>query len=201
MSRLDLLLAHLPFCVGSSLSVNRLRKLLQVSHESVERWIAAFERLYLCYRLAPFGSTRIRAVGKERKLYFWDWLRVDDPGARFENNVAGHLSKYCHLVEDTEGYAMELRFLRIPTDARSTSSCSATAAPSSPSSARAETEPRTGMSLLPRADRDSPLLPGTSGHRRLRRHRYPGRAVRDVLHRIGAAVATSDHMSACRSLR
>ena len=117
VSRLDLLLAHLPACVGSPLSVNRLRTLLQASHESVERWISAFERLYLCYRLAPFGSSRIRAVRKERKLYFWDWSRVDDPGARFENLVAGHLLKYCHLVEDTEGHAMELRFVR-DTDGR-----------------------------------------------------------------------------------
>ena len=37
VSRLDLLLAHLPACVGSPLSVNHLRKLLQASHESVER--------------------------------------------------------------------------------------------------------------------------------------------------------------------
>ena len=117
VSRLDLLLAHLPACVGSPLSVNHLRKLLQASHESVERWISAFERLYLCYRLAPYGSAPIRAVRKERKLYFWDWSRVDDPGARFENMVAGHLLKYCHLVEDTEGHAMELRFLR-DTDGR-----------------------------------------------------------------------------------
>ena len=117
VSRLDLLLAHLPACVGAPLSVNRLRKLLQASHDSVERWIAAFERLYLCYRVPPFGSTSIRAVRKERKLYFWDWSRVDDPGARFENLVAGHLLKYCHFIEDTEGYAMELRFLR-DTDGR-----------------------------------------------------------------------------------
>ena len=117
VSRLDLLLAHLPSCVGSPLSVNRLRKLLQASHESVERWIAAFERLYLCYRLPPFGSASIRAVRKEQKLYFWDWSRVHDPGARFENMVAGHLLKYCHFVEDSEGYAMELRFLR-DTDGR-----------------------------------------------------------------------------------
>ena len=117
VSRLDLLLAHLPACVGSPLSVNHLRKLLQASHESVERWITAFERLYLCYRLAPFGSAPIRAVRKERKLYFWDWSRVDEPGSRFENMVAGHLLKYCHLVEDTEGHAMELRFLR-DTDGR-----------------------------------------------------------------------------------
>ena len=31
--------------------------------------------------------------------------------------VAGHLLKYCHFVEDSEGYAMELRFLR-DTDGR-----------------------------------------------------------------------------------
>ena len=117
VSRLDLLLAHLPACVGAPLSVNRLRTLLHASHESVERWIAAFERLYLCYRLAPFGSAPIRAVRKERKLYFWDWSRVNDPGPRFENMVAGHLLKYCHLVEDTEGHEMELRFLR-DTDGR-----------------------------------------------------------------------------------
>ena len=117
VSRLDLLLAHLPAWVGSPLSVNRLRILLQASHDSVERWIAAFERLYLCYRLPPFGSAPIRAVRKEQKLYFWDWSRVADPGARFENMVAGHLLKYCHFVEDTEGYAMELRFLR-DTDGR-----------------------------------------------------------------------------------
>ena len=117
VSRLDLLLSHLPACVGSPLSVNRLAKLLQASHESVERWIAILERLYVCYRVAPFGAKAIRAVRKEKKLYFWDWSRVDAGGARFENMVAGHLLKYCHLVEDTEGYAMELRFLR-DTDGR-----------------------------------------------------------------------------------
>ena len=117
VSRLDLLLGHLPACVGSPLSVNRLARLLQASHESVERWIAILERLYVCYRLAPYGAKAIRAVRKEKKLYFWDWSRVDTGGARFENMVAGHLLKYCHLVEDTAGYGMELRFLR-DTDGR-----------------------------------------------------------------------------------
>ena len=35
-----------------------------------------------------------------------------DRGARFENMMAGHLLKYCHYVEDTEGHEMELRFMR-----------------------------------------------------------------------------------------
>jgi predicted AAA+ superfamily ATPase len=112
VSMLELLLSHLPACVGSPLSVNSLSKLLQVAHESVEHWITIFERLYVCYRIPPFGAKRIRAVRKEKKLYFWDWSRVQEPGTRFENMVAGHLLKYCHLVEDTEGFVMELRFIR-----------------------------------------------------------------------------------------
>jgi hypothetical protein len=112
VSMLDLLLAHLPGCVGSPLSVNSLSKLLQVAHETVAHWIEIFERLYLCYRIPPFGAKGIRAVRKEQKLYFWDWSRVEDRGNRFENMVASHLLKYCHFVEDTEGHAMELRFIR-----------------------------------------------------------------------------------------
>ena len=112
ISMLDLLLSHLPGCVGSPLSVNSLARLLQASHESVERWLTIFERMYLCYRIPPFGGKRIRAVRKERKLYFWDWSRVPGRGVRFENMVAGHLLKYCHFVEDTEGHGMELRFIR-----------------------------------------------------------------------------------------
>jgi len=112
ISNLDLLLHHLPACVGSPLSVNSLSKLLQVAPQTVDHWLAIFERLYLCYRIPPFGAKRIRAVRKEKKLYFWDWSRVADPGPRFENMVAGHLLKYCHAVEDTEGHEMELRYIR-----------------------------------------------------------------------------------------
>jgi predicted AAA+ superfamily ATPase len=112
VSMLELLLGHLPGCVGSPLSVASLSKLLLVAHDSVERWISIFERLYVCYRIPPFGARRIRAVRKEKKLYFWDWSRVEASGPRFENLVAGHLLKYCHHVEDTEGHTMELRFIR-----------------------------------------------------------------------------------------
>lgn len=112
VTMLELLLQHLPACVGSPLSVNSLSKLLQVAHESVERWLTIFDRLYLSYRICPFGSKRIRAVRKEKKLYFWDWARVENPGAKFENMVACQLLKYCHFLEDTQGYAMELRYLR-----------------------------------------------------------------------------------------
>jgi hypothetical protein len=112
ISLIELLLEHLPRCVGAPLSVRNLSLLLQVSHETVERWITILERLYVCFRIAPYGSGKIRAVRKEKKLYFWDWTSVPDEGTRFENLVASQLLKYCHWKEDTEGYRMELRFLR-----------------------------------------------------------------------------------------
>ncbi len=68
--------------------------------------------MYIAFRISPFGTPKIRAVKKERKLYFWDWAMVPDRGARFENFVASQLLKYCHFQEDHEGYRMELRFIR-----------------------------------------------------------------------------------------
>ena len=112
LSLIELLLSALPERVGSPLSVKNLRELLEVSHESVERWISILENLYIVFRISPYGAPKIRAVKKEQKLYFWDWSQITDEGARFENLVASQLLKYCHFVEDTTGHAMELRFVR-----------------------------------------------------------------------------------------
>lgn len=108
----ELLVEALPERVGSPLSVQSLREDLQVAHESVERWLRILERLYVCFRILPFGAPRIRAVKKEKKLYLWDWSTVPGTGARFENMVASHLLKLCHHIEDTQGHSMELRFIR-----------------------------------------------------------------------------------------
>jgi hypothetical protein len=94
------------------LSVKSLREDLEVAHDTVERWLTILENLYVCFRIAPFGAPRIRAVKKSPKLYLWDWSAAPEGGPRFENLVASQLLKYCHWIEDTEGFAMELRFLR-----------------------------------------------------------------------------------------
>lgn len=112
LSLLELLAEELPRRVGSPLSVKNLKEVLEVAHETVDRWIRVFERLYVCFRIPPYGAPRVRAVKKEQKLYLWDWSAAPEGGARFENLVACQLLKYCHFVEDTEGYRMELRFLR-----------------------------------------------------------------------------------------
>lgn len=117
ISLIEHLVELLPRKVGSPLSIKSLREDLLVDHKTAERWIQILENLYVCFRIAPFGSPRVRAVKKEKKLYLWDWSMVERSGPRFENLVASQLLKYCHLTEDTEGFAMELRFLR-DTDGR-----------------------------------------------------------------------------------
>ena len=117
ISLLELLAAELPSRVGAPISVKNLRDTLEVAHETAERWLKIFERLYFSFRIPPFGAKKIRAVKKEQKLYLWDWSLVHDRGARFENMVASHLLKYCHWIEDTEGWAMDLRYIR-DTDGR-----------------------------------------------------------------------------------
>jgi len=112
ISLLELLAGELPHRVGAPLSVKNLKELLQVAHETVDRWINIFERMYYCFRISPYGPRNVRAVKKEKKLYLWDWSVVPEQGPRFENFIASHLLKYCHFVEDTEGFKMDLKFLR-----------------------------------------------------------------------------------------
>lgn len=112
ISSIALLADELPNRVGSILSVKNLKEDLEVSHQTAERWVQILERLYLCFRIMPFGAKKIKAVKKEKKLYLWDWSHVLNEGAKFENLVASQLLKYCHFIEDTEGYRMELRFIR-----------------------------------------------------------------------------------------
>ncbi len=109
---LGLLAQVLPERVGSPLSIKSLKEDLNVAHETADKWVRILENLYYCFRIAPYGPDKIRAVKKEQKLYLWDWSLCGGKGARFENFVGSHLLKYCHFIEDTEGYHMELRFIR-----------------------------------------------------------------------------------------
>lgn len=56
--------------------------------------------------------TKNKGGEKTPKLYLWDWAEIEEAGPRFENFVAGHLLKYCHFLEDTQGDKMELRFIK-----------------------------------------------------------------------------------------
>jgi len=112
ISLIERLAIRLPDLVGSPLSLNSLREDLQVSHQSIERWVLMLENLYSIFRIYPFGSPLIRAVKKEAKHYHFDWTQVIDRGIRFENLVAVHLLKWCTFRLQTFGEEYELRYFR-----------------------------------------------------------------------------------------
>ena len=71
------------------------------------------ERLYMIFRIYPFGAPHIRAVKKEAKHYHFDWTVLDDDeGIRFENLVACHLLKWVHFQQDYHGLDIDLRYFR-----------------------------------------------------------------------------------------
>ena len=112
LSMMELLLMELPKRVGSPLSVNALREDLHLAHNTVSKWLDIFERMYLIYRISPFGANGLRAVRKERKHYHTNWADVPDEGPRFENLVAGHLLKWVHFEQDFAGRNVEMRYFR-----------------------------------------------------------------------------------------
>ncbi|MFY7993481.1 MAG: DUF4143 domain-containing protein [Bacteriovoracaceae bacterium] len=112
LSQVELLISMLPEKVGSPLSIKSIQEDLEVSPNTVNRWIEILEAIYYCYRILPYGPSKIRAVKKSQKLYLWDRAEIENTGARLENMIAGHLLKYCHFLEDTEGHKMELRYIR-----------------------------------------------------------------------------------------
>jgi hypothetical protein len=98
--------------VGSPLSLNSLREDLEASHRAVSHWLAVLDRLYFVFLVRPFVAREVRSLKKMPKTYLWDATLVADRAARFENLVALHLLKLCHLLEDRDGHRMQLHYLR-----------------------------------------------------------------------------------------
>jgi predicted AAA+ superfamily ATPase len=78
----------LPSKVGSPLSVPSLARDLKVSYNTVQNWLAIFERFFLTFSLPTWTDRIARAIQKKRKFYIMDTPRIKDPAARFENMVA-----------------------------------------------------------------------------------------------------------------
>ncbi len=112
LGKLELLMLHIPECVGSTLSLNSLREDLEVSFKAVKHWVAVLEKLCYIYRIPPFASKKLRALKKEQKAYLYDWSLPTDRAAQFENLVAGHLIKWVHYQQDVLGERFELHYFR-----------------------------------------------------------------------------------------
>lgn len=112
VSLIEALADSLPARTSTPLSINSLSKHLEVAHETTEKWIKILENLYMVFRVPPYQGGKLEVLKTSKKLYFWDWCQAPQRGPRVENFIASHLLKYCQYIEDTEGYKMELRYLK-----------------------------------------------------------------------------------------
>ena len=93
LSALQILVDILPGKVGSILSLNSLRKDLEVTHKTISFWMDILEKFYYHFRVYPFTATKIKSLRKQPKMYLWDWSQIEDEGNRLKNIVASHLLK------------------------------------------------------------------------------------------------------------
>jgi hypothetical protein len=99
--------------VGSTISFRNLAQDLQVTPQTVQRWVLLLERLFVIFLVRPYSKNLARALLKEPKIYFYDTGRVSEAGgAKLENVVACALLKRAHFLTDTQGSKCELYYLR-----------------------------------------------------------------------------------------
>ncbi len=96
LGQVETLALNLSRHVGQLTSYSKLAREIRASIDSVRRWIAVLESLYLCFSVRPWHRNVTRGLRKEPKFYLWDWSQVQEPGARAENLVAAALLKAVH---------------------------------------------------------------------------------------------------------
>lgn len=112
ISSMKLLGDILPSKASSPLSINNLREDLEVSHRAITSWLNILESFYYHFRIYPYTSKIIRSIKKEPKIYLNDWSEVENEGARFENFIAAHLSKFTSTLFERDGHKTALQYLR-----------------------------------------------------------------------------------------
>lgn len=105
------LLLLLSYQIGSEVSVNELSSNLQISRETVNRYLELLERTFVIFKLPAFSTNQRKEIAKKAKIYFWDTgvrnaLLKDfslsgyrsDIGLVWENWVVAEFSKWNLLL-------------------------------------------------------------------------------------------------------
>jgi len=98
--QMEVLARILTSTAGQLLNYSSLAADVNVSVDTIRRWIAVLESLYYCFTVRPWFRNVPKSLRKQPKVYLWDWSLPDDSGARQENLVASHLLKAVHWWTD-----------------------------------------------------------------------------------------------------
>lgn len=97
---------------GQPVNMSTLSGTLQVSVDTVRRWLSLLEFLHHSFVVRPWFRNVSKAIRRQPKIYLWDWSLHREPGARHENFVASHLLKAVHWWTDTGLGTFALHYLR-----------------------------------------------------------------------------------------
>ncbi len=99
--------------IGSLISYQSLSEDLDISPNTVKKYLAILESLYIIFRVSPYAKNVARSLKKGSKYYFFDnGLIENDPGKKFENFLANILIKHCGYLQDVMGQSTDLYYLR-----------------------------------------------------------------------------------------
>ena len=112
IENVEILFSLLPSKIGSPLSMASLARDMNVSFDSVKKWIELFENFYMVFRISPWSRKIPRAITKEKKLYLFDYAGIESPAAKFENMVALELLRAISNWNDLGLGSFSLHYLR-----------------------------------------------------------------------------------------
>lgn len=110
---MKLLLELLRTKVGSPVSYKSLAEDLQVSPNTIKKYIYILEGLYIIFLIRPFHKKISRSLLKEPKLYFYDsgFIKGKE-GKILENTCAVCLLKYVQFLHDAKGKNITLNYIK-----------------------------------------------------------------------------------------
>lgn len=100
LGQMELLAEMLKSQAGKLTSYSGLSNKINVSSDTVRRWIKILNSFFYCFTIQPWSTNIPRSLLKEPKIYLWDWSNVDPGGSRAENMVASHLLKAVNFWTD-----------------------------------------------------------------------------------------------------
>jgi len=98
LDQLELLVKLLMDRSGHQLIYSNLASDIQVSIDTVRRWVATLCNLHLGFLLRPWFKNVSRSLRKEPKWFLRDWSSITDIGDKAETFIA------CHLLKAIEGW-------------------------------------------------------------------------------------------------
>lgn len=112
LDQLEVLVELLSARSGMALSYSNLAGEVQVSVDTMRRWISTLCTLHHGFLVRPWHKNVGRSLRKEPKWYVSDWSAVEDPGARAETFVAGHMKRAVESWTDRGLGNFDLHYLR-----------------------------------------------------------------------------------------